>query len=64
MRGARRTRAKTSVEYRGAAARPAGRPDDVVVLPTSGELGGLITTIPRLAVNEYPAHAASEITKP
>jgi UDP-N-acetylmuramate: L-alanyl-gamma-D-glutamyl-meso-diaminopimelate ligase len=30
------------------------RPDDVVLLLTSGELGGLIKTIPRLAETKYP----------
>ena len=30
------------------------RPDDVVLLLTSGELGGLIRTIPRLVETKYP----------
>ena len=33
------------------------RADDVVLLLTSGELGGLIKTIPRLTEAKYPAHA-------
>ena len=34
------------------------RADDVVLLLTSGELGGLIKTIPRLAETKYPARTA------
>jgi UDP-N-acetylmuramate: L-alanyl-gamma-D-glutamyl-meso-diaminopimelate ligase len=30
------------------------RPDDVVLLLTSGELGGLIRTIPQLVETKYP----------
>jgi UDP-N-acetylmuramate: L-alanyl-gamma-D-glutamyl-meso-diaminopimelate ligase len=30
------------------------RPNDVVLLLTSGELGGLIKTIPRLVEGKYP----------
>ena len=31
--------------------------DDVVLLLTSGELGGLIKTIPKLAEQKYPSKA-------
>ena len=31
------------------------RPDDVVLLLTSGELGGLIRTIPQLVETKYPS---------
>ena len=34
------------------------RADDVILLLTSGELGGLIKTIPRLAETKYPARTA------
>ena len=32
--------------------------DDVVLLLTSGELGGLIKTIPKLAEQKYPSRKA------
>jgi len=36
------------------------RPDDVVLLLTSGELGGLIRTIPQLVETKYPRQASDQ----
>ena len=35
--------------------------DDVVLLLTSGELGGLIKSIPKLAEQKYPSKARLEL---
>jgi UDP-N-acetylmuramate: L-alanyl-gamma-D-glutamyl-meso-diaminopimelate ligase len=37
------------------------RTDDVVLLLTSGELGGLIKTIPKLAEQKYPVGTQAEL---